>query len=126
RKENYMLIQDTYSGPLEPSTLLPEQFTPSPAVLASPERRLMRAVLEDALNAYWKYKGMGSRKARRLFQEAMEWFRSTDGSYVFSFENICMAIDLDAQAVRERLFYHDSPSTKLKNRQTRGRNTQVT
>lgn len=93
---------------IEPDTLLPEQFTSVSAVVDSPERRFMRVVLEDALKCYQRYKGKQSRRARQLFQEDEKWLRSTDTTWPYSFENICMALDFDAQAVREALFRKDS------------------
>ncbi|TSC80779.1 MAG: hypothetical protein G01um101429_88 [Parcubacteria group bacterium Gr01-1014_29] len=91
----------------ESYVLLPEQVT-SLAAADSPEHRFMRVVLEDALKGYQRYKDKKSLRARRLFQEDEKWFRSADVSWPFSFENICMALGLDAQAVRKELFRKDS------------------
>lgn len=103
-----MFVRDNYPGPFEPDTMLPEQFT-LPAADASPERRLMAAVLEDAIKVYLQYKGMNSRKACCLFREVEEWFLSTDMDWPYSFENISAVLGLDTQAVRGRLLRKDSP-----------------
>lgn len=97
--------------PLGPMNILPSQFYSVGGVKSS-EWRLMFAVLGNAVESYLRYKNMDLPKARRLFQEDKEWFQSTDTTWLCSFENICMVLDLDAGAVREALFREDSPSTK--------------
>lgn len=98
------------SKPFISDIILPEQFAHLSAAANSPERRLMLAVFESSLHDYQQNKGMGSRRACRLFHETEEWFRSADTTWLFSFENICMVLGLDAQAVREALFRKDSQS----------------
>jgi hypothetical protein len=65
-----------------------------------PERRLMVAILEDAVDCLRKNAVTGSRRRRRLFTEAEEWMRSDDTSWIFSFRNICDLLGLDTQALR--------------------------
>jgi hypothetical protein len=61
---------------LEPETVLPSQFFDRFKIDASlqPEKRLMLAVLEDAVGTFQKYAGATSRRSRRLHAEAEEWF----------------------------------------------------
>src|SRR3989344_1510133 len=92
--------------------VLPSQFFSSAATADTPERRLMRAVLEDAVEAYLKHKGKLGRRARRLFKETEEWFLSSDATWLYSFENICEVLEFDAQAVREAIFRKDSQINK--------------
>lgn len=98
------------SFPFEPDSVLPRQFFSPPTMANTPERRLMRAVLESALHEYQANKSMESRRARRLFYEAEEWFRSTDTTWFFSFENICDVLELSASAIRTTLFRENSPT----------------
>ena len=44
-----------------------------------------------------------NRRGRRLFGETCEWFDSHDNTWVFSFENICYALDLVPDHIREGL-----------------------
>jgi DNA-binding CsgD family transcriptional regulator len=63
------------------------------------ERGLMRAVLTDAI----KCLGGGGREGQLLKAEARRWLASRDLLWPFSFENICLALDLDAPTLRRRL-----------------------
>ena len=56
------------------------------------ERRLMLAVLEDAVSCFQKYAGATRPRNKRLFQEAEEWFMDEEASWVFSFEAICTVL----------------------------------
>jgi hypothetical protein len=66
-------------------------------------RRLMVAVLEDAIFAYLKNLGTTHRVQRQILDEAAEWIESRDANWVFSFEAICAALDLEADYLRRGL-----------------------
>jgi len=91
---------------IEPETILPSQYYDrcrGRSVLEG-ERRLMLAVLEDAIMCYQKYAGATRPRSRRLFQEAEHWlFREAESSWPFSFEAICGFFDFDAGYLRQRL-----------------------
>src|SRR4029078_10164199 len=59
------------------------------------ERPLVLAILEEAVRSYQHYAFATNRRGRRLFGETCEWFDSHDNTWIFSFENICYALDLD-------------------------------
>ena len=67
------------------------------------ERRLVLAILEEAVRSYQHYAFATNRRGRRLFGETCEWFDSHDNTWIFSFENICYALDLDPEYIREGL-----------------------
>ena len=87
---------------LEPEVILPSQFfeqikgEPS----AQPEKRLMLAVVEDAFATFQECLPGLTYRQRRLFKEVEEWFASTDETWPFSFQNICAALNLDADYLR--------------------------
>ena len=97
----------------QPDTLLPSQYY---ALLRrkgrqEPERRLVIAILQDAVECYQKHLFARDNKARQLFADAEEWIMSTDRAYFFSFENVCELLDINPEfmrrgllAWRERLF----------------------
>ncbi|GBD27486.1 hypothetical protein HRbin30_02835 [bacterium HR30] len=90
---------------VSPEVLLPTQFYQrmrQQRVLEG-ERRLMLAILEDAVACFQKYAGATRPRSRRLFQEAEDWFFDTDSSWVFSFESICSVLNIDAQYFRRNL-----------------------
>ncbi len=90
---------------VEPEVLLPSQFYTRNRHLRvlEGERRLMLAILEDAVACFQKYAGATRPRSRRLFQEAEEWFMDEDNSWVFSFESICSVLDIDAEYFRRNL-----------------------
>ena len=87
---------------LEPETVLPEQFFRRSAG-ASSERRLMLAVLEEALLDLRRSANRRTLRMRRLADEVEGWFAANDDGWPCSFLRICHALGLDAAAVRARL-----------------------
>lgn len=90
---------------LEPELMMPTQFFDRfrGSALLEGERRLMLAVLEDAVACFQKNAGATRPRARRLFQEAEDWFLDPDDSWPFSFEAVCVVLGYDAGYVRSRL-----------------------
>ncbi len=74
-------------------TVLPAQFfTPQRRCSLQPEKRLMLAVLDDAVLSYLR----GS----HLIPETEAWFQAEDYGWPYSFANLCEALGLDRNAVR--------------------------
>ncbi|MBI4516790.1 MAG: hypothetical protein HY699_13345 [Deltaproteobacteria bacterium] len=89
----------------EPEVLMPSQYLDllrghSPY---EGEKRLMLAVLEDAISCFQKYAGASKGRRHRLFNEAQDWLLDTDGSWPFSFEGICQTLDLNPDYLRDGL-----------------------
>ena len=98
--------EDRYAGFLQPDAMLPTQFFQS---LRSKgrfdgERRLMIAVLEDAVNCFMKQLHATDPKARQLFLDAEEWITAEDPTWFFSFDNVCHTLDLNPEYLRGGLF----------------------
>ena len=85
-----------------PETILPEQFFRSSTALLR-EKRLMLAVLEEALLDLRRIGVARTSRARRRADEVEAWFAADDESWPCSFLSICHALGLDASAVRTRL-----------------------
>lgn len=71
--------------------------------LGDPEKKLMFAVLLDAIQTYQKFAGSTSYREKALFTEAEAWFWSEDSDRIFSFANICEVFGLDPQLFRRGL-----------------------
>jgi hypothetical protein len=65
------------------------------------ERRLMIAVLEDGVRCVLKLAASRDPLQRELAAEAERWIRSTDRTRLFAFENVCLALELDPDYVRD-------------------------
>ena len=89
---------------IAPEVILPSQFF-STVSLASerPEKRLMLAVLQDAVGTLLKHAGSARRGRRRLVREAEQWIYARNVDWPYSFENICAALNLDPAALRQGL-----------------------
>lgn len=89
----------------EPSILLPVQFFAGLRQKASAEgeRRLMLAILEDAIECFQKHLWATDRKHRQLHDEAELWFLAEDPGWLFSFVNICDAFEIQPVFLRQGL-----------------------
>lgn len=67
------------------------------------ERRLLLAVLEDAVASFLRYRTSRTTRGKRLFREDEAWFMSSDQSWAFSFESICAQLHLDPDYIRRGL-----------------------
>ena len=65
-----------------------------------PERVLMLALLEDAIVCFQDNLGSDCKRKRALFEDAEKWLLDDDATYIFSFENICDVLGLDASYLR--------------------------
>ena len=68
-------------------------------------RRLLAAVLADAIDSYRKYAFSGTRRGRRLFEETEAWFMSEEHDADITFATVCEYLDLDARRLRESLIW---------------------
>ena len=87
---------------VEPEVLLPSQYFEllTGCSVLEGEKRLMLAVLEDAVSCFQKYAGSERGRRKRLFDEASEWIFDEDSNWVFSFEAICDALGISAPFLR--------------------------
>lgn len=88
----------------QPNTVLPDQL---PTALESArywqgEKRLMAAVLGDAVHCFQSYIVAKGHKEKRIFDEAEAWILSND-SWFFGFNNVCAILNIDADYLRAGL-----------------------
>lgn len=90
---------------VEPEILLPGQYFELLAgkSILEGEKRLMLAILEDAVSCYQKYASANRGRALRLYEEAEEWVFEENSPWVFSFESICYALNINPDFLREGL-----------------------
>jgi hypothetical protein len=104
-KDREYTTDDRLTGLFQPDTLLPSQFFDRIRRRSEHdgERRLMIAVLEDAVDVYRKQAGSREARAQQLFLEAEQWIEDPDRTWLFSFQNICDVLGLDASYLRRGL-----------------------
>ena len=97
--------EDRVAGLFVPDTMLPSQYFDRMARRTEydGERRLMIAVLEDAVDVYRKLAGARDARRQQLFHDAEEWIESDDRTWIFSFQNICDVLGIEAEYLRRGL-----------------------
>lgn len=87
----------------------PTQFVPGHTVSQEvPERKLLIAVLQDAIHALKK---PGTERHR----EAVKWFASNSDKDLFSFNSVCERLGLSESYVRKKIYagVENVPSHKM-------------
>ena len=99
------LVADKALALFQPDLLMPAQFFASLKHKAhgNGERRLMAAILADAIECFQKNVAATDGRGRQLCNEAERWFLSDDGSWLYSFVNICEALDIHPLFLRQGL-----------------------
>jgi hypothetical protein len=95
--------EDKISSLFQPDTVLSEQYFENlrRKTYFEPEKRLMLAVLEDAIRCYQDNLHARKSKRRRLFEETEEWIVTGTDDYVFSFRHVCEALGLSPEYLRQ-------------------------
>ena len=104
-KSRDITAEDKVQELFQPDTLLPSQFFDRIRRRASfdGERRLMVAILEDAMYVARKHRHAVTRDKRRLYFRARRWFESEDRTWVFSFLRITEALGIEPELVKRSL-----------------------
>ena len=84
--------------------VMPVQFhTPASEAWWPGEKRLMLAVLTDAIDILMKGPGVNDPRRTTVFEETVAWFTRDDADWPCSFVNACNALGIDAHAVRDAI-----------------------
>jgi hypothetical protein len=95
-----------------------DQFVPllTPQRRVTPEKRLMFAILQDAVACLQKGFFPQSRRCSRPAHEAAQWVAQRGCTWLFSFESICDNLNLDAEALRQQLLQKTWPRSMARRR----------
>ena len=91
---------------LEPDVLASNQFHSiiKSSNIPDPERRLMVAILEDAVSCLSKNPRRCPRQQKKSFEEAHSWINAGDAEgWIFSFNNVCETLGFDPSYLRRGL-----------------------
>ena len=108
------MYDDFLARILEPDIFLPSQFYGSGGLSRKleGEKRLMLAVLKDAVECLEKYRGSRSSAARSNYENAIEWVMDNSTDWLFSFTSICDLLGFDPQYLREVLLKRENKYVK--------------
>lgn len=103
--ETGLSVEEKITSLFQPDTLLPAQYLDTFRRKAhlEPEKRLMLAVLEDAIACFQKYLSARDTKGKTIFRDAEEWILEAEKDWLFSFDNVCEVLGFDPQYVRKGL-----------------------
>ena len=108
------MYDDFLARILEPDIFLPSQFYGAGGLSRKleGEKRLMIAILKDAVECLEKYRGARSGTGRSQYENAIEWVEDTGTDWLFSFTNICDLLGFDPHYVREVLLKRENRYSK--------------
>ena len=108
------MYDDFLARILEPDIFLPSQFYGAGGLSRKleGEKRLMIAILKDAVECLEKYRGARSGTGRSQYENAIEWVEDTGTDWLFSFTNICDLLGFDPHYVREVLLKRENSYSK--------------
>lgn len=103
--ETGLSMEERVTSLFQPDTLLPEQYldTFRRKLHLEPEKKLMLAVLEDAIACFQKYVFVREGKGKILFQEAEDWIWDRNNDWLFSFANVCETLGFNPAYLRQGL-----------------------
>lgn len=108
------MYDDFLARILEPDTFLPSQFYGNKGLSRQleGEKRLMLAILKDAVECLDKYRSTKSGPAKELYQNALDWVEDKGTDWLFSFGNICDLLGFDPDYLRESLLRRELRAAK--------------
>lgn len=108
------MYDDFLARILEPDIFLPSQFYGSGALSRKleGEKRLMIAVLKDAVECLDKYRDSRSSAGQSQYENAIEWVEDSSNDWLFSFNNICDLLGFDPEYIREVLLKRENRYNK--------------
>jgi hypothetical protein len=105
RERGGLTSEEKIASLFQPDTLLSDQYFENlrRKTHFEPEKRLMLAVLEDAIRYYQDNLFSRNSKRKRIFDETEEWIITRDGDWVFSFVHVCETLGLSPEYLRRGL-----------------------
>lgn len=108
------MYDDFLARILEPDIFLPSQFYGNGGLSRKleGEKRLMIAILKDAVECLDKYRSSRNGSGRTNYENALEWVEDKGTDWLFSFTNICEFLGFDPDYLREVLLKREHKFTK--------------
>ena len=108
------MYDDFLARIMEPDTVLPSQFYGKMGLSRQleGEKKLMLAVLKDAVECLEKYRRARNSSGRELYHNALEWVEDRNTDWLFSFTNVCDLLGFDPDYLRESLLKREHRNGK--------------
>lgn len=104
------MYDDFLARILEPDIFLPSQFYGNGGLSRKleGEKRLMIAIMKDAVECLEKYRGSHTSAGKISYQAAIEWVEDNDTEWLYSFTNICDLLGFDPEYLRTQLLKREN------------------
>ena len=98
-------MEERVTSLFQPDTLLPDQYldTFRRKLHLEPEKKLMLAILEDAVACFQKYLFARDSKGKAQFRDTEDWIFQNADLGIFSFDIVCETLGLEPNYVRRGL-----------------------
>jgi hypothetical protein len=108
------MYDDFLARILEPDVFLPSQFYGASGLSRQleGEKRLMIAILKDAVECLDKYRSSRNSTGRSNYQNALQWVEDHGTEWLFSFTNICDLLGFDPDYLRQLLLKRENQYVK--------------
>ena len=108
------MYDDFLARILEPDIFLPSQFYGAGGLSRKleGEKRLMIAILKDAVECLDKFRGSRTSAGRSHYENALDWVQDENTEWLFSFTNICDLLGFDPHYLREVLLKRENKYVK--------------
>lgn len=95
-------LEDELAFLFQPDTIIPAQYfeTLRRKTHLEPVKKLMLAILEDAIACFQNHASAREGKGRETFRDAEEWILEQHDGWLFSFENICEVLGFNPAYIR--------------------------
>lgn len=103
--EEVNTMDEKLASLFQPDTLLSTQYFDNLRrnTLLEPEKRLMLALLEDAIHSFQDNLSPQTARKKKLFDETEDWIVELGGDWIFSFDHVCEALGFSPEYVRQGL-----------------------
>ena len=103
--EKVNTMDEKLASLFQPDTLLSAQYFDNlrRKTLLEPEKRLILALLEDAIHCFQDNLSAQTVRKKKLFDETENWIVETDGDWIFSFDHVCETLGFSPEYVRQGL-----------------------
>ena len=98
-------VEEKMGSLFQPDTLFSVQYfdTVRRKTNSEPEKKLMLAILEDAIDCFQKYIFARNGRGKGIFRGAEDWILEENSDRLFSFETVCDALGFNPSYVRQGL-----------------------
>ncbi len=79
---------------------------------SKPERELMLAILETAVDDFRRYASARDQKGKSLYEDAQSWILEENSEWFLSFDNICETLSLSSDHLRRNLLREQESKRK--------------